>query len=190
MTPTFASPNAAFHAYELSLMTPRGSPPTQLDVSSLWQRAKAMFAALTDTIASAASLFQRLRFTRTERQKLAARLVPVEQFVRILMIMEAAPFLLMSPEGRRLREDTPKIDPPAPPRPTALPVGVAKPAHSTRIETAGWNTIAALLPRIDPRVVEREQREALERRIAGLEALTQDAPAAAAADNCDPENWH
>ncbi len=191
MTRIFSSPNAAFHAYELSLMKPRRWPPTRHDVSTLWERAKAMFAVMAETITSAASLFQRARFGRTQRRDLLARLAPVEKLVRMLMMTEAATFLLMTPEGRRLRAETPKIDPPAPPPPSASQFGaVAKPQHSTRILMPGWHTIAAHHPYIDPRVVEREQREqreALERRIAGLETLTSDLPTGADAN--DPKAW-
>lgn len=152
-------------------------PPPRHDVPTLWERAKAMFAVLTDAITSAASLARRLRFGRKERCELVARLVPVEKLVRTLMMTETAALLLMTPEGRRLRTETPKIEPPAPPP----PVGAAKPRHSTRIVMPGWRTLAASHPRIDPRVVEREKREALELRIAGLETLTQ--------DPLDPQAW-
>lgn len=128
MTPPFSSPNAAFHAYELPLMKPRRWPPRH-DLPTLRERAKAMFAVLTDAITSAASLPRRLRFGRKERCELVAHLVPVEKFVRRLMMTEAAAFLLMTPEGRSLRAETPKIEPPAPPP----PVGLAKAGHSTRI---------------------------------------------------------
>ena len=189
MTPTFARPNAAFHAYERSLLRPRSWPPTRHDMPTLWERAKAMFAAMLAAITSVADLTRRACFRRKERRALATRLVPVEKLVRMLMMTEAATFLLMTPEGRRLREETPKIEPPAPPPP---PVGVPRPSHQTRILMPGWQTIAALQPYVDPRIVEREQREhreALERRIAGLEALTQDAPANADAADADQTHW-
>ncbi len=147
-----------------------------------------MFAVMLAAITSVADLTRRACFSRKERRALAARLVPVEKLVRMLMMTEAATFLLMTPEGRRLREETPKIEPPAPPP----PVGVPKPQHETRILMPGWQTIAALRPYVDPRIVEREQREhreAIERRIAGLEALTQDAPANADAADADAAHW-
>ena len=186
MTRIFSRPTAAFHAYELSLKRPVRWPPTRHDVPTLWERAKALFAVMAATITSAASLFQRARFGRSQRRELLARLEPVEKLVRILMMTEAATFLLMTPEGRKLRTETPKIDPPAPP----APVGVARTKHSTRILMPGWQTIAAHQPYVDPRVVEREQREqraALERRIAGLESLTEDTPESAGQD--DPDAW-
>lgn len=192
MTPTFTRPNAAMFAYELSLMRPRTWPPTRHDVPTLWQRAKDMLAVAVSTITSAADLFRRACFSRKDRRDLAARVTPVEKLVRVLMMTEAAEFLLMTPEGRRLRETTQTIEPPTPPPPPAQPVGTPKPRHSILIEMPGWRTIAALQPYIDPRVVEREQREqreALERRIAGLESLTQDLPENAGHDSNDPDHW-
>lgn len=113
-----------------------------------------MLATLRDAISN------RLDFTRRQRRAFLAHLAPVEKLVRILMIVEAATFLLMTPEGHKLRTETPKVAPPAPPH----PVGPAKQHQpSTRIRMPGWQTIAALHPFVDPRVVEREQREALER---------------------------
>ena len=189
MTPTFSRPNAAMFAYEQSLMRPRTWPPTRHDVPTLWQRAKDMFGVAVHTVTSAADLFRRICFSRKERRELVARVAPVEKLVRMLMMTEAAEFLLMTPAGRALRETTRQIEPPAPPAPLSRPVGAPKPRHATRIEMPGWQTIAALRPYIDPRVVEREQREqreALERRVAGLETLTQDAPEDA---GHDPEHW-
>ena len=192
MTPTFTRPNAAMFAYERSLMRPRRWPPTRHDVPTLWQRAKDMLGVAVSTVTSAADLFKRICFTRRQRRELAARVVPVEKLVRVLMMTEAAEFLLMTPEGRALREATQTIDPPAPPPPPPQPVGTAKPRHAISIEMPGWRTIAALQPYVDPRVVEREQREqreAIERRIAGLEALTQDLPESAGPSASDSENW-
>jgi hypothetical protein len=133
-----------------------------------------MFASLRDAIAN------RLDFQTRERRDFLARLVPVEKLVRILMVVEAATYLLMTPEGRRLRAETPKITPPAPPQ----PVGARKTPPTIRILLPGWQTIAAYHPRIDPRVVEREQREALERRLADYDKLTQDTPDDLSGLNC------
>ena len=181
MTPIFSRPNAAMFAYEQSLLRPRRWPPTRHDVPTLWERAKAMFAIVTGAITSA-SLARRARFARKERGHLLTRLVPVEKLVRMLMMIEAATFLLMTPEGRRLRAETPKITPPAPPAPVApAKSGVAKPVFATRILMPGWQTIAAYHPQIDPRVTEREQREALERRLA---SATTSAP-----DPDNPGTW-
>jgi hypothetical protein len=181
MTRIFARPNAAFFAYERSLMRPRSRPPTKHDVPTLWERAKAMYAVVLEAVGSAATLAQRYLVTRRERRHILARLIPIEKIVRTLLMIEAATFLLMTPEGRRLREETPKIEPPAPPP----PVGVAKPkpTHYTQVLMPGWHTIAANHPRIDPRVVEREAREALERRLTEFETLTSEASIA------DPAAW-
>lgn len=111
-----------------------------------------MFAVVTGAI-TAVSLVHRARFARKQRRDLLARLAPVEKLVRMLMMIEAATFLLMTPEGRRLRAETPKITPPAPP----APVAAAKPAFATRILMPGWQTIAAFHPVVDPRVAAREQ---------------------------------
>ena len=83
----------------------------------------------------------------------------------MLLMIEAITFLLMTPEGAKLRRETPKCTPPTPPapKPKSAP-------HKITIAMPGWHTIAALRPRIDPRVVEREQREALARLIAEADA--------------------
>jgi len=54
-------------------------------------------------------------------------------------MIEAAIFLLMTPEGAWMRHETKLVAPPAPPPPPAVPL-------STRIVMPGWHTIAALQP--------------------------------------------
>ncbi len=143
-------------------------PPTTYPVPTLWERAKAMFGVLTKRIGSAADLSRWMRLRHVPRTEILCRLVPVEKLTRLLLTIEAITFLLMTPEGARLRRETPKREPPpAPPLP-----GTKKPI--TRIAMPGWHTIAALRPRIDPRVAEREARLAAE---------------APPIDPYDPENW-
>lgn len=106
-------------------------------------------------------------------------------------MIEAATFLLMTPEGARMRRAAKLVAPPAPRSPPAAP-------HTTRIVMPGWHTIAALQLRIDPRVVEREsleqaQREMLARAKAAA-AIVVDLPGPegltrAAHDPHDPATW-
>lgn len=180
----FDEPCAAMHAYELSLKRqPRSEPFIHRDVPTLWERTKAMFAELVDTITSAAVLARRTWIARKDRRDLLSRLVPLEWLVRTLLIVEATTHLLMTRDGARLRAETPKIDPPPPPK----PVGVKAPNASTRILMPGWHTIAALRPVIDPRIVEREQREAAEQRRRDVEAFMRGEPADPASD---PSTWN
>lgn len=185
----FARKTKAFYAYEARMMRPRRWPPTQYDVSTLWERAKALFAATVETIGSVAQLVQRWRFGAAEARALNARLRPVEKLVRMLMMSEAVTLLLMTPEGGRMRREAKTVTPPSPPPPPAAP-------HSRRILMPGWQTIAALQPRIDPRVVEREERErreALERAMQTTETVIASAGADGVGethpDPLDPETW-
>ncbi len=184
----FDRPTKAFFAYERAMMRPASWPPTKHDVPTLWERAKAMFASVVKAAGSARQLAQRYRFTRSARAEIVNRLKPVEKIVRILLMIEAATFLLMTPEGARMRREAKLAAPPASPAPPARP-------HSTRIVMPGWHTIAALHPRIDPRVVEREareheqaQREALERAMNEVTVIA-DLPGKGAHDALDPATW-
>lgn len=168
----FARPNAAFFAYERMLARkPRSWPPTTHDAPTLWGRARALCAEIVTFVRSAATLGQRWRLGRNERREILNRIDPVENLVRTLCLVEASSWLL-TPEGRALRAATPQTVPPAPP-----PAFVAKPAHKITIALPGWHTIAALRPRIDPRVVEREtrEREALEAARQSIEAVAKPA---------------
>lgn len=181
---TFDTPGAAMHAYEQRLRRqPRSEPFVHRDAPTLWERAKAMLARLLNAVTSAADLVERAWIPRRERRDILAHLAPLEWLVRTLLVVEATTYLLMTPQGARLRATTPKVDAPAPP----APVGVRKPAFSTRILMPGWHTIAALRPVVDPRVAEREQREALERRRAEVEAYMKGETTLAPAD--DPAGW-
>ena len=184
----FERMNKAFYAYERAMMQPASWPPTRHDVPTLWERAKAMFASVLKVAGSARQLAQRYRFRRSARAEIVNRLKPVEKIVRILLMIEAATFLLMTPEGARMRRAAKLVAPPAPPTPPTAP-------HSTRITMPGWHTIAALHPRIDPRVVEREarereqaQREALERAMAAA-TIVADLDGKGPHDPLNPATW-
>lgn len=97
----FARPTAAFHAYERSLLRPIDRPAPR-DTPSLWQRAKSMFGSV---IEKAAQLAQRFHIPRAERRDLLMRLKPVEKLARKLLIADAAVFLLMTPEGMKMRRE-------------------------------------------------------------------------------------
>jgi hypothetical protein len=102
MTIAFSRPNAAFRAYERSLLRPVARPAPR-DTPTLWQRAKAMFSATLEKVSALASLAQRHALSRPERHDILTRLVPVEKLTRALLAVEAAVFLLMTPAGMKLR---------------------------------------------------------------------------------------
>lgn len=174
----FARPNGAFFAYErMMALRPRNWPPTTHDAPTLWGRARELCANLAAFVRTAAKLAQRWRIGRNERRDILARLVPVEVLTRTLLIIEAARILL-TPEGQRLRAATPQVEPPQPP-PAPF---VKKIRHMTTIPMPGWHTIAALRPRIDPRVAEREARERRE----ALERATHDQASQVFATSTEP----
>lgn len=184
----FDRPTKAFYAFEQSLLQPPTWPPTRDDVPTLWERAKAMFAGVLKFAGAARELALRYRFTRRDRAEIEGRLKPVEKIVRILLMIEAATFLLMTPEGARMLRAAKPETPPPPPAPPTAP-------HATRILMPGWHTIAALQPRIDPRIAQREarereqaEREALERALQGI-AISADLPGQGAHDPRDSSTW-
>ncbi|MEQ1783338.1 MAG: hypothetical protein ABMA14_18435 [Hyphomonadaceae bacterium] len=138
MTIWFARPTAAFHAYEQSLMRPIARPAPR-DTPSLWQRAREMFGAMLEKARSLADLALRQHLSREERRDILIRLKPVEKLTRQLLIAEAATYLLMTPEGMKLRREAriislPTRTPPAPP-----------PRHKAALVT-GSRTLAVLDP--------------------------------------------
>ena len=122
-------------------------PPTTYSLPDLWTRAKALFVVLMREVKSVAGLARTRHLTYRQRTDILCRLVPIEKIVRSLLMTEALIFLLMTPQGRRMLATTPKKPPPSQP-----PVGVKKNTHKITIPMPGWNTIAALQPRIDPRI--------------------------------------
>ncbi len=145
MTIWFAKPNAAFHAYEQSLMRPIARPAPR-DTPTLWQRAKDMFSVMLERARTVTQLIVRHRLSRTERREIITRLKPVEKLTRELIITEAATFLLMTPDGMKLRREArimalPAREPPKPPPPRgALVTG------SRLIATFDPRTYAVLRP--------------------------------------------
>ena len=129
----FARPTKAFFVFERAMMRPASWPPTRHDVPSLWERAKAMFADMLKAAGSARRLAQRYRFTRTARAEIESRLEPVEKIVRILLMVEAAIFLLMTPEGARMRRAAKVV---APPAPRATCIVMPRLAHHPRAAAA------------------------------------------------------
>lgn len=157
----FDRPNAAMLRYESMLARkPRSWPPTSHPVPTLWERARALFDATVSTIGSAFALAYRQSLRRTERRELLIRLAPVEKLVRTLLIIEAITFLLMTPEGRRLRREA---------RACAIPGVQPPPARSQ--EAAGVQ--AAHRSRLDPRA----------------EAMSAQAEAVAESGPVDPPEW-
>jgi hypothetical protein len=165
----FARPNKAFREYEARMARqPVTWPPTTHALPDLWYRARELFRHTLDTIGSALRLAWRQTLTRTERSELLIRLVPVEKIIRTLLVVEALTFLLMTPEGAKMRREAKPVAIPAPPGPVAKPQPMTE---RDRFRAMAMQSIAAHHPRIDPRVVEREERqrrEALEARKAAF----------------------
>lgn len=68
---------------------------------------------MADAITSAARHARRLYVSHKQRCAFTARLAPVEEHVRILIMMEAATVLQLTPEDRKLRDASAKIEPSA-----------------------------------------------------------------------------
>jgi hypothetical protein len=149
----FARKDKHFRAFEAAMRQPRPPAPADRNAPALWERARELFTALMDQAFSLARLATRPRMTRSARHEILKRLIPVEKLTRFLLTIEAVTFLLMTPEGARLRRDIR----PAPPQPAPPP---ASKAESRRMPAPGWHTIAAAHPRIDPRIAENERRAA------------------------------
>ena len=95
-----------------------------------------MFQSLHDKVGAAAAVAARRRFDRDDRREVLSWLEPVELLVRQLLFAQALTYLLMTPEGQKLRRETPRPPPPGPPAP-------AQPTTRTiRIPYPGWRTIA------------------------------------------------
>jgi hypothetical protein len=144
MTIWFDKPNAAFHASELSLMRPIARPAPR-DTPSLWSRAKAMFGVMLDKARTVTQLAVRWRLSRTERREILTRLKPVEKLTRQLIIAEAATFLLMTPDGMKLRRDARIMALPARAAPQPPPKG-ALITGSRRLALFDPRTLAVLHP--------------------------------------------
>lgn len=147
----FERKDKAFREYERRMALPPPPPPADRDAPALWTRARDMFAALMTHVASLARLAVRPRLRRADRHEILARLIPVEKLARFLLTVEAVTFLLMTPEGARLRRSVT----PAQPEP------VRAKAPSRLMPAPGWHTIAATHPRIDPRIAENAERARL-----------------------------
>ena len=166
---TFRTPSQA-SAYETKyMMRPFTDPPTTHAVPTLWERAKAMFATTLSKAGSAMRLAFRRVWTPQQRRNLILHLEPVEKLVRVLMIIEAITLLVMTPQGLKLRQTTKPCAIPEPPP----QVGTRKPHPEAGRIHAAMMTIAANRPRIDPRVAEREAREAEQKRMAALDVQRQ-----------------
>ncbi len=120
--------------------------PAPRDTPTLWQRAREMFGVMLERARTVTQLIVRHRLSRTERREILTRLKPVEKLTRELIITEAATFLLMTPDGMKLRREArimalPAREPPKPPPPRgALVTG------SRLIATFDPRTYAVLRP--------------------------------------------
>jgi hypothetical protein len=105
-------------------------------IPELWDLAKRMFQNLHAKVGAATAVAARRRFDRSERREVLSWLEPVGLLVRNLLFAQALTYLLMTPEGRKLRQETPRTPPPGPPAP------VQPTTRSIRIPYPGWHTIA------------------------------------------------
>lgn len=183
----FERMNKAFREYERRMALPPPPPPADRNAPALWTRARDMFAALMTHAVSLTRLAVRPTVRRPERGEILARLIPVEKLTRFLLTLEAVTFLLMTPEGARLRRSVT----PAPPRTTTTK------AASRLMPAPGWHTIAAAQPRIDPRIAENAERarlaaEAAAREVAQVhedEENGDDSETDFGLAAADPANW-
>ncbi|HEX5007622.1 MAG TPA: hypothetical protein VFV70_10945 [Hyphomonadaceae bacterium] len=136
-------------------------------VPQLWERAKVFFARVIDHIGSTGRFAQRMRLAHREKREVLGWLEPVEKLARSCLLARALGFLLMTPQGQKLRRETPKIAMPMAPHQRPAPV------HKTTIPAPGWHTIA------------QNWRAAMEAR----KLDEQRGAARAALDRYDPENW-
>jgi hypothetical protein len=136
-------------------------------IPSLWDRAKVFFERVIKEIGSAADFSKRWKVSRKERREVLGWLEPVESLVRSCLIVKAIAFLLMTPEGRKLMRDTPKMPMPEWPKPKTSD------NHIVTIPHPGWSTIAAHRNAL-------AERERLEAERAARKAAT---------DRHDPANW-
>jgi hypothetical protein len=166
---TFNTPAQASAFETKYMMRPFTWPPTTHDAPTLWERAKAMFSALTTRFGSAMRVAFRRFLSSQQRRDLILHLEPVEKLVRVLMIVEAITLLVTTPIGLKLRQTTKPCRIPDPPP----QVGAHKPHPEANRVQAAMMTIAAHQPRIDPRVAEREAREKEQARVAALQLQRQ-----------------
>jgi hypothetical protein len=138
-------------------------------IPQLWERTKLFFSRVITHIGSTASFSQRMRLTRSEKKEVLGWLEPVEKLARSCLLVRAFCFLMMTPEGRRMMRETPKMAMPSPPKPPGQPSN----PHSTKVIMPGWHTIA------------RNWRAAMEQRKRD-EAREAER---AARDRHDPANW-
>jgi hypothetical protein len=157
------------------LLLPYDPPPPpaiggQLpSIPLLWERTKLFFARVIGHIGSTSALSKRWRLSRDEKQLVLGWLEPVEKLARSCLLVRAFNFLMMTPEGRRLMRETPKMAMPSPPNPP----GQKSNPYSTKVLMPGWHTIAQNWRAAMEQKKLDEQREA-ER---------------AARDRYDPANW-
>src|SRR5262249_46742025 len=121
-------------------------PPTQGGrrpaIPDLWERARAFFGRMgrqvTDTFGTMRILSMRAILRRKEKRELMHLLLPAQKLARLCIVIEAATWLVMTPEGRKLLRETPKQSPPEQTRIPFQPTNT----HVVSVPYPGWNTIA------------------------------------------------
>lgn len=149
--------------YERDWVLPRYHKPlphtrggSRPDIPSLWERAKEMLARAFTQFPPARTIAQWMRVSRRERRDFNEWIQPVEHLVRSCIIAKAAIFLLMTPQGRRMLRDTPKLDDSAS-KTKAMAAAQTAP-HKISMPHPGWHTIAQP-PRPKPTQAEPTQPE-------------------------------
>ncbi len=108
-------------------------------VPALWDRACEFMAQLMRHVGATRDVARRWHIRRRDRREVMKLLSPVEKLVRCCLIIQAATWLLMTPEGRRMVREVPKQQPPEPRKPFQK----VQP-HRITIPHPGWNTIAQM----------------------------------------------
>jgi hypothetical protein len=127
--PHISPMNIEPHPSAMSGLRPVSWPPTDLPVSTLWDRARMLFMNLLSFIGSAFALAT-TRFTRRQHTELINRIQPIEFLLRALFYLEALLFL-KTPAGQGLRATAKPL-----PRFTQRPRATRAAATRTQAETA------------------------------------------------------
>src|ERR1700754_4950627 len=164
------------HRFRHSCRDAFSAPGKRQNVADLWRVCLFAHEHFCTLIEDAQDLARRSAMGRNERWGLHNWLEPIEKIVRVLLIIRAITYLVMTPEGRKLLRETPKSMP-EPPKFAAKP---AANSHREIIPYPGWHTIAA--NRLRPEQIEKQLQQA-------LAAEAEHAAAEARRTGADPTQW-
>ena len=124
-------------------LPPRDPNARPLSAPELWERACSMFGKMIEAVGGAGRVLWR-RMDHWDRVAILDWLEPVEKLVRGVLILNAVTWLLMTPEGRKLMRETPKMALPDPPQQGDANLDVGE---ATASETAPEDAPAAMAAR-------------------------------------------